>query len=82
MMKKQTKRKIYLIAAIVCALSVIAEVLFAHPHGSEVWHTIPGADIVIAFIGGWILILTATKIMAPILQRKEDYYDGGDDDDE
>lgn len=41
-----------------------------------------GADIVIAFVGGWILILTATKIMAPILQRKEDYYDGGDDKDE
>lgn len=82
MMKKSTKRKIYLIVAFVCVLSVIAEVLFAHPHGSEIWHTIPGADIVISFVGGWILILTATKIMAPILQRREDYYDGGDKKDE
>ena len=53
MMKKGTKRKIYLIAAVVCIVSVIAEIMFA-----------------------------ATKIMAPILQRKEDYYDGGDDKDE
>ena len=39
-----------------------------------------GADIIIGFIGGWILILFAKKILAPLLQRDEDYYDGGKDD--
>lgn len=81
MMKKSTKKKIYLSIIIVSVLSVIAEVLFAHAHGEEIWHTIPGADIVIAFVGGWILILFAKKILAPLLQRDEDYYEGGGKDD-
>ena len=80
MMKKSTKIKIYIAIAAVCVLSVIAEVLFAHPHGHEIWHTVPGADIVIAFAGGWVLILFAKKILAPIIQRDENYYDRGDKD--
>ncbi len=74
------KKTIYIIIAIAAAVSVVAEVLFAHPHGHNIWHTVPGADIVIAFVGGWILILFAKKVLAPLLQREEDYYDGGDGD--
>ena len=76
-MKKLTKKKIYIAIRIVLAVSVVAELLFAHPHGSEIWHTFPGADIVIGFAGGWLLILFAKKVLAPLLQRNEDYYDGG-----
>ena len=76
-MKKFTKKKIYIAILIVLAVSVAAELLFAHPHGSEIWHTFPGADIVIGFVGGWLLILFAKKVLAPLLQRNEDYYDGG-----
>ena len=81
-MEKKTKIKVYIAVCVICAISVVLEILFAHPHGSEIWHTIPGADIVIAFVGGWALMLFATKILAPILQRKEDYWDkdGGDED--
>ena len=80
MMRKSTRVKIYIIIVAVCVMSVIAEVLFAHPHGGEIWHTVPGADIVIAFAGGWILILFAKKILALIVQREENYYDRGDKD--
>ena len=79
-MKKLTKKNIYIGILVVLVLSIIIEVLFAHPHGHEIWHTLPGADIIIGFIGGWILILFAKKILAPLLQRDEDYYDGGKDD--
>lgn len=76
-----TKNRIYGAIVIVIALSVVVEILYAHPHGHEWWHTVPGADIAIAFVGGWILIIFAKKILAPLLQRDEDYYDRGDDDD-
>jgi len=79
-MKKLTKKNIYIGILVVLVLSIIIEVLFAHPHGHEIWHTLPGADIIIGFIGGWILILFAKKLLAPLLQRDEDYYDGGKDD--
>lgn len=79
-MMKLTKKTIYLIIAVVVAASVAVEAMFAHPHGHQIWHTMPGFDILIAFFGGWLLILFAKKILAPLLQRDEDYYDGGDGD--
>ncbi len=79
-MKSLNKKTIYILIAIAAAVSVVAEVMFAHPHGHNIWHTMPGADIVIAFVGGWILILFAKLVLAPLLQRDEDYYDGGDGD--
>lgn len=83
-MEKKTKRIVYIIVCAVCAISVVLEILFAHPHGDEVWHTVPGADVIIAFVGGWALMLFATKILAPLLERREDYWEkgGGDKKDE
>lgn len=80
-MSKETKKRIYLIVAVVVIISIVLEAIFAHPHGHEIWHVVPGFDALIAFFGGWILILFAKKVLAPALQRDEDYYDrknGGD----
>ena len=80
-MSKETKKRIYIIIAVVVAISIALEAFFAHPHGHEIWHTVPGFDVVIAFVGGWILILFAKKVLAPLLQKDEHYYDkknGGD----
>ena len=71
------KKKIYLILGIVILVSLVIEILFAHPHYHMIWNTIPGADILIGFIGAWILIILAKKIMAGLFQRKTDYYDNG-----
>ena len=79
-MRSLNKKKIYIIIAIVVAVSVVAEILFAHPHGHNLWHTMPGFDIIMGFVGRWILILFAKQILAPLLQRNEDYYHGGDGD--
>ena len=82
MFDKLTKKTIYIIIGVSVALSLLVEVLFAHPHGHAIWDTVPGADIVIAFVGCWALILFSKKILAPLVQREEDYYDKEDDDNE
>ena len=79
-MQAFNKKKIYIIIAIIVAASVVVEALFAHPHGHNFWHTMPGFDVIMGFVVGWVLILFAKQILAPLLQRDEDYYDGGDGD--
>jgi hypothetical protein len=82
MFDKLTKKTIYIIIGVAVALSLVVEILFAHPHGHAIWDTVPCADIVIAFVGCWALILFSKKILAPLVQREEDYYDKEDDDNE
>ena len=79
MFDKLTKKTIYIIIAVAVAASLVVEILFAHPHGHAIWDTVPGADIIIAFVGCWALILFSKKILAPLVQRDEDYYDKEDD---
>ena len=73
------KKKIYLILAAFLAVLVIIEVMFAHPHHHMIWNMVPGADILLGFGGAWLLIFIAKVVMAKLLQRKEDYYGGGED---
>lgn len=73
------KKKIYLILAAFLAVLVIIEVMFAHPHHHMIWNTVPGADVLLGFGGAWLLIFIAKILMANLLQRKEDYYDGGEE---
>lgn len=77
----QGKKKIYLILLIAIIVSLIVEILFAHPHYHMIWNIIPGADIIIGFLGAWILIFIAKIVIANILQRRESYYDEGGDQD-
>lgn len=77
----QGKKKIYFILGIIIIISFVAELLFAHPHYHMIWNIIPGADIIIGFLGAWILIFIAKIVIANILQRKENYYDEGGDQD-
>lgn len=77
----QGKKKIYLILLIAIIVSLIVEILFAHPHYHMIWNIIPGADIIIGFLGAWILIFIAKIVIANLLQRRESYYDEGGDQD-
>ena len=72
------KKKVYFILGIIIIASLLIEVLFAHPHYHMPWNEIPGADVALGFIGAWILILLAKKIMTSLFQRSENYYDGGE----
>jgi len=55
-------------------ITLLIEILFAHPHHHMIWNIVPGADIIIGFLGGWFLIVLAKIIIANLFQRKEDYY--------
>ena len=77
----QDKKKIYFILGIIIIISFVAELLFAHPHYHMIWNIIPGADIIIGFMGAWLLIFLAKIIIANLLQRRENYYDEGGDQD-
>ena len=80
-MKNISKKAAYIIIICVCLLIAAAEGFFTHAHGPQ-WRAFPGASLVIAFVGGWALILLSKKLLGPILQRNNDYYDekGGEDD--
>jgi hypothetical protein len=41
------------------------------------WNEIPGADILIGFAGAWLLIFIAKIVLAHLIQRPTDYYEGG-----
>lgn len=74
------KKKIYMIIAVAVVLALVVEFLFAHPHVYFWWHALPGFDIGFGLLGAILLIFVAKGIVGPLLQRKEDYYDGGEDD--
>lgn len=80
---KMTKKTLYKVVIVVAVLAAVLEFFLAQPHYHEWWNTTPGFNLVFGFVGGWLLILLAKVIMTPLLQRPEDYYkDGGDDDHE
>lgn len=75
------KKKIYTIAILAIVVALVVEVLFAHPHVYSWWHSMPGFDILFGFFGCALLIVVAKVILAPIIQKREDYYDDGGEDD-
>lgn len=73
----QGKRKYYTALLLLIALTVIVEVLFVEPHYGMVWNIVPGADVILGFASAWILIILSKKIISPVFQRKNDYYENG-----
>lgn len=68
----KTKKLIYIIIGIVLVFSLILKIIFEGLHE-------PGFYIVFGFIGAWALILFSKRILAPLLQKSEDYYGGTDE---
>ncbi|MCU6763139.1 Uncharacterised protein [uncultured Roseburia sp.] len=71
----KTKKIVYILIALILILSFVLQLLFEGPSGA-------GFYIIFGFAGAWILILFSKRILAPLLQKSEDYYDGdgGNDD--
>jgi hypothetical protein len=67
-----------LVAALVCFGIAYATGAYAGP--AEEWLEKPFMMLIFGFIGCWVLIILAKLIMTPLLQRDEDYYRKGDDD--
>lgn len=74
-----SKKKVYLLAIAAMLIATVVEFLFAHPHYHNLWDIIPGFDVLFGLVGCGVLIIVAKKIVAPLIQRSEDYYEGGED---
>ncbi len=78
------KNTVYILVAIILVLSVIAEFCGIHMHAASWWPLPFGYNIFFGFVGCAALIIFSKLILAPLLQRDEDYYDrnesAGEDD--
>ena len=69
--------------ALILGILAFAAAMSAGAYASNADHLLqrPGAMILFAFVGCWLLILLAKLILTPLLQREENYYEEGSDDD-
>ena len=74
-----SKKKVYLLAALPMITATWVDVLFAQPHHHNCWDTLPGFDVLFGVLGCAVLIIAAKKIVGPLIQKREDYYEGGED---
>ena len=74
-----SKKRVYLLAIVTMALATVVEALLAHPHHHEIWDTLPGFDVLFGIVGCGVLIIVAKKIVGPLIQRDEDYYESDSD---
>lgn len=76
------KRRQVILGAFVAALVCfgIAYAAGAYAGHAEEWLERPFMMILFGFVGCWVLIVLAKLVMTPLLQRDEDYYRKGDDD--
>lgn len=77
-----SKKTVYLTAAAVLAASAAAELCGVHLHGAHWWPLPFGYNIFFGFAGAGLLIIVAKLLMAPLLQRDEDYYESRGEKDE
>ncbi|MBQ0067486.1 MAG: hypothetical protein KBS60_04845 [Phascolarctobacterium sp.] len=76
-----TKKQIYYITGAILLISMALELCGVHLHAPHWWPLPFGYNVLFGFVGGWLLIIVSKMIMAPLLQRPEDYYDekGGEE---
>lgn len=77
-----TEKKVYLLAGVILVLAAVAELFGIHLHAPAWWPLPFGYNIFFGFVGCWLLIIVSKIIMAFFLQRSEDYYDDGGENDE
>lgn len=71
--------KVLITLGIISLASVIIEILFVQPHIQYWWHGLVGFDLIFGFIGCIAIIVISKLAGKAFIQRKEDYYDGGDE---
>jgi hypothetical protein len=70
------KKMSWIALALLILVSIIVEFTMHHDpaHGNHWWSSIPIFWILFGFIGCLALILLAKILLAPIVYKKEDYY--------
>ena len=75
------KKYMMMFFAAALVITGIAWALGGYHTNAEGILEMPGGMAAFAFLGCWVLIILAKLIMTPLLQRDEDYYQKGDDED-
>lgn len=68
----KAKKIIYLLIGIILVLSFVLHLITEGVHNA-------GYYTLVGFVGAWILILLAKKILPSLIQRSDDYYGGSDE---
>lgn len=68
----KAKKLIYILIGIVLVLSFVLHLATEGLHNA-------GFYTLVGFVGAWILILLAKKILPALIQRSEDYEGGNDE---
>lgn len=71
--------KILITIVILFLVSIIVEKIFVYPHVLYWWHGFLGFDLIYGFIGCTAIIVVSKLAGKAFIQRKEDYYVGGDE---
>jgi asparagine N-glycosylation enzyme membrane subunit Stt3 len=74
-------KRVLIVCGFVLVLTIVLEMIFAHPHVLYWWHGLIGFDFVFGLLGTLLLLGLAQGLVKQLVQRKEDYYDndgGGD----
>jgi hypothetical protein len=65
----------YAALGLVVVVSIAASLLSHHdPQQNQIWDTIPVFWVVFGFVGCVLLVAVAKYILAPLANKKEDYY--------
>lgn len=75
------KKEVIIIGVIVVLLSILIDAVFVHHHIKYWFHGFIGFDAIFGFIICIVLIKGAKGLGKLIIQREENYYDGGEGDD-
>lgn len=75
------KNRGLVISGTIILVSLFLDAVFVHHHAYYWWHGFIGFDVLYGFLGCLLLIVVAKSLGHLIIQRKEDYYGGGDDGD-
>ncbi|MDD2401037.1 MAG: hypothetical protein PHI90_01065 [Clostridia bacterium] len=76
-------KKVLTISGISILLTILVEIFFVHPqHALYWWDTFIGFDVIYGFFGCLLLIVFSKGLIRHLVQRDENYYDGGEDNDD
>jgi len=73
-------KKVLTICGIITVIFVLLDVLFVHHHVHYWWHGFIGFDVLYGFFGCAGIIVISKKLGKLFIQRDENFYGGGGDD--
>lgn len=68
----KTKKTIYIVTIAILVASLVLQVIIGGFHQF-------GLYIIFGFIGAWVFMLFAKKVLSFLLQRNDNYYGGNDE---